>query len=154
MTGTSRELTALAGDLRTEIARLAWHLRKPAARSGITPTQLVALSALAKHSEGLRQGDLADLMSITAPTMSRLVELMSEPGWVTRNRDPDDHRALVLTLAKAGRAALDEARSESLAELGEVLAQLSEDEVQLLADALPALRRLGDLQMGEVSPAG
>ena len=144
------DVRELAGWLRTEVARVDWYLRKPAARSGISPTQLVALSALAKHPEGLRQGDLADLMSVTAPTMSRLVELLSEPGWVSRDRDPDDHRALVLTLTAAGRGALERARDVAISELGEVLAQLSEAEIASLEDALPVLRKVADLQLGGV----
>ena len=49
----------LAGSLRTEVNRLAYHLRVPATKSGITPTRLAALAALARHGQGCRQGDLA-----------------------------------------------------------------------------------------------
>ena len=35
----------LAGSLRTEVSRLAYHLRVPATKSGITPTRLAALAA-------------------------------------------------------------------------------------------------------------
>ena len=45
----------LAGSLRTELSRLAFHLRTPATRSGITPTRLAALAALARHDQGCRQ---------------------------------------------------------------------------------------------------
>ena len=34
----------LAGSLRTEVNRLAYHLRVPATKSGITPTRLAALA--------------------------------------------------------------------------------------------------------------
>jgi hypothetical protein len=42
----------LAGSLRTELSRLAFHLRTPATKSGITPTRLAALAALARHDRG------------------------------------------------------------------------------------------------------
>jgi DNA-binding MarR family transcriptional regulator len=133
------------------VARVDWYLRRPAARSGISPTQLVALSALAKHPDGLRQGDLAELMSVAPPTMSRLVDLLSEPGWVSRDRDPEDHRAMVLTLTDAGRSALERARDVAITELSEVLGQLSGAEVRTLEEAVPVLRKVADLQIGEVS---
>jgi len=42
----------LAGSLRTEINRLAYHLRRPATKSGLTPTRLAALAALAVTTRG------------------------------------------------------------------------------------------------------
>ena len=72
---TELELTGLAAEVRTEVARLAYHLRTPATRSGITPTRLAALAAVARHPDGLRQGDLAELMNVTPPSMTRLATL-------------------------------------------------------------------------------
>src|SRR5450759_2559718 len=67
----------LAGSLRTEINRLAYHLRRPATKSGITPTRLAALAALARHDQGCRQGDLAVEMGVSPASMTRLVDIMS-----------------------------------------------------------------------------
>ena len=107
------DLTGLAAEVRTEVARLAYHLRTPATRSGITPTRLAALAAVARHPDGIRQGDLAELMNISAPSMTRLVEIMCQAGWVDRARDPDDGRALVLVLSPVGQKTLDTLRLES-----------------------------------------
>src|SRR5450759_4384160 len=77
----------LAGSLRTEINRLAYHLRIPATKSGITPTRLAALAALARHDQGCRQGDLAIEMGISPASMTRLVDIMVSAKWVLRQRD-------------------------------------------------------------------
>ena len=37
-----------------------------------------ALAALARYPDGVRQGDLAELMNVSAPSTTRLVEVMSE----------------------------------------------------------------------------
>lgn len=140
----SREVTRLAGEVRTEVNRLAYHLRKPATRSGITPTRLTALSALTRYPDGVRQGDLAELMNISAPSMTRLVDLLEEAGWVERRRDPADQRCLLLVLSPVGRKTLDTLRDESATVLGEELAQLSDDERAALAAAVPVLRKLAD----------
>ena len=54
----------LAGSLRTEINRLAYHPRRPATKSGITPTRLAALAAVVRHDQGCRQGDLGVEMGV------------------------------------------------------------------------------------------
>ena len=151
----SREIARLAGDVRTEIGRLAYHLRTPATRFGITPTRLAALSALTRYPDGVRQGDLAELMNISAPSMTRLVEILEEAGWVERRRDAHDHRCLLLVLSPAGRTTIDTLRDEATIQLGTELADLTADERAALAAAVPVLRKLADrhLEAGGGPPA-
>jgi DNA-binding MarR family transcriptional regulator len=145
---TDADLTGLAAEVRTEVARLAYHLRTPATRSGITPTRLAALAALARHPGGLRQGDLAELMNISAPSTTRLVEIMSEAGWVERSRDPDDGRALLLVLSPVGQKTLETLRQETTSALRGELADLTDAELSALEAALPVLRKLADQHVG------
>lgn len=140
----SREVTRLAGEVRTQVGRLAYHLRTPATRSGITPTRLAALSALKRYPDGVRQGDLAELMNMSAPSMTRLVEILEEAGWVERRRDPADQRCLLLALSPVGRKTLDMLRDESATVLSQELADLTPDERAALAAAVPVLRKLAD----------
>jgi DNA-binding MarR family transcriptional regulator len=140
----SREVARLAGDLRTEVGRLAYHLRTPATRSGITPTRLAALSALTRYPDGVRQGDLAELMNISAPSMTRLVEILEEAGWVERRRDPQDQRCLLLVLTPLGHKTIETLRDEAATQLSTELADLTEDERAALAAAVPVLRKLAD----------
>ncbi len=137
-------LRRLAGDLRAEVNRLAYHLRLPATRSGITPTRLAALAALAHAESGLRAGDLAARMGITPASMSRLIEILVDAGWADRTRDPDDARAALLTLTPQGRRAIEELRHENVAVLAANLAALDPEERDLLDQAVPLLRALSD----------
>jgi DNA-binding MarR family transcriptional regulator len=138
--GTAR----LAGELRTEVHRLVFHLRTPATRSGVTPTRLAALAALTRFPDGVRQGDLADLMGVSAPSMTRLVEIMLEAGWVDRVRDPADQRAFLVRLSPVGRKTLETLRDESVVQLAADLDDLTPDERTALAAAVPVLRKLAD----------
>lgn len=140
----SPTVTRLAGDLRTEVNRLAYHLRRPATRSGVTPTRLAALAALTHYPDGVRQGDLAELMNMSAPSMTRLVEILEEAGWIERRRDPVDQRCLLLVLSPVGHKTLETLREESATVLSEELANLSPDERAALAAAVPVLRKLVD----------
>jgi DNA-binding MarR family transcriptional regulator len=138
----------LAGSLRTEINRLAYHLRRPATKSGLTPTCLAALAALARHDQGCRQGDLAVEMGVSPSSMTRLVDIMVKAKWVLRQRDPSDARAFVLRLSAHGRATLDGLRSESTSRLSADVEELTDDERRTLAAAIPILRGIADRRLG------
>lgn len=134
----------LAGGLRTEVNRLAYHLRQPATSSGVTPTRLAALSALARHPAGCRAGDLATEMGVTPASMSRLIEIMTGADWAERRRDDEDARVTVLLLTPAGHALLEGLRRESTSWLSEHLGGLGDRERAVLAEAVPILRALAD----------
>ena len=138
----------LAGSLRTELSRLAYHLRTPATKSGITPTRLAALAALARHDQGCRQGDLAIEMGISPASMTRLVDIMVTARWVLRQRDPSDARAFVLRLSDHGRNTLEGLRSEGTSRLSVDIEALTDDQRQTLAAAIPILRGLADRRLG------
>lgn len=137
----------LAGSLRTELTRLSYHLRHPATKSGITPTRLAALAALARHERGCRQGDLAAEMGVSPASMTRLVDIMVEARWVLRQRDPGDARASVLRLSAHGRTTLDSLRSEGTSRLSADIASLTDDQRQTLAAAIPILRGIADARL-------
>lgn len=137
----------LAGSLRTELTRLAYHLRVPATKSGITPTRLAALAALARHHQGCRQGDLAAEMGISAASMTRLVDIILEAKWVLRQRDPNDARAFVLRLSDHGHHTLEGLRSEGTSRLSIDIEHLTADERGTLAAAIPILRGIADRRL-------
>ncbi|MDN5765913.1 MAG: MarR family transcriptional regulator [Humibacillus sp.] len=137
----------LAGSLRTEISRLAYHLRSPATLSGITPTRLVALSALAKAPDGRRPGDLAGQLGMSAASMTRLVEILVAAGWVAREPDPRDARATLVRLTPAGRGTLDDLRLESESRLAADIGALSSPDRDALARAVPVLRAIADSRL-------
>jgi DNA-binding MarR family transcriptional regulator len=143
----------LAGSLRTELTRLAYHLRIPATKSGITPTRLAALAALARHDQGCRQGDLAVEMGISPASMTRLADIMVEAKWVLRQRDPSDARAFVLRLSGHGRRTLDSLRSEGTSQLSRDIEHLNVDERRTLAAAIPILRGIADRRLTADTPA-
>jgi DNA-binding MarR family transcriptional regulator len=125
------------------VARLNHSLREPVARRGVTPTRLTAMATLEKRGP-TRAGDLAERLSITAASMSRLAEALEEGGWVDRQPDPEDRRAQLLSLSEHGRQTLETMRREGAGELAEAIRGLSVAEREALAAALPVLVRLSD----------
>lgn len=62
--------------------------------------------AMLGAGEPLRVSDLATLLDVERSTVSRRVTELVSLGLVTRSVDPDDRRAAVLRLTKAGQRAL------------------------------------------------
>ena len=58
-----------------------------------------------------RLGELAHQLVVSAPVASRAVEALEAEGLVTRRTDPDDARAVLISITEPGRAALAEGDS-------------------------------------------
>lgn len=52
---------------------------------------------------GLRQSQLADALAMERPNVVQLIDELEQAGWITRNRDPEDRRAWILTSTAEGR---------------------------------------------------
>ena len=106
---------------------------------------------LAAASGGPRRiTELAEIEGVAQPTMTLLVKRLEERGWVTRDRDPDDGRVVLVSLTDAGAAVLDELRADYRGALREHMLAMSDEEVAALVTATTALQRLNEaLQHGE-----
>ena len=69
---------------------------------GLTHPQYLVMLAL-WEAEPLRVNELADRLSLEPATLSPLLKRLEAGGLVTRRRDPDDERAVAITLTTAGR---------------------------------------------------
>jgi DNA-binding MarR family transcriptional regulator len=128
--------------LRVAIARLSRRLRKHEL-AGLTPTQLAALATV-EQAGPLRLGDLAAAERIAPSTLTRLVSVLEEHGYVQRHAVPGDARAWTLAVTPRGHEVLDRIRHENTILLADSLLTLSPDQIAALAGALPALEQLAD----------
>lgn len=100
----------------------------------LTLRQFRILQRLASRPH--RSGELASSTGVTAPTMSVAIAGLETAGLVKRQPDPQDRRALLISMTAAGEAAYRQARQRLHNLLVEVAAELSADD----ADALQRLR--------------
>jgi DNA-binding MarR family transcriptional regulator len=131
--------------LRVAVARLSRRLRRHEL-AGLTPTQLAALSTV-ERSGPLRLGDLAAAEGIAPSTLTRIVSVLEESGYVQRDPDPRDARASMLAITPQGHGALENLREEGTAFLTESLRMLTDDQRTALSAALPVLEQLADVQL-------
>ena len=136
---TATEIDELAHALPERIwllGRLFWRR----GQRDITRTEAGLLNSL---SDGPRRiTELAELEGLAQPTVTLLVGRLEERGWVTRNRDPDDRRAVLVSHTPSGLSALEQMRSESRTMMHEHISALEEHEVHSLVAANDALGAL------------
>ncbi|MCP2322885.1 DNA-binding MarR family transcriptional regulator [Hamadaea flava] len=94
-------------DLFWAVARQMRHLSKLALEPwNISPSQWRALATLHRHGE-LRLSSLADHLRIAPRSTTEVVDDLESRGLVSRQPDPTDRRAVLVTLTDAGKAVAD-----------------------------------------------
>jgi DNA-binding MarR family transcriptional regulator len=130
----------LADQLRPVLLRLARELRREAQSLGITGGQ-VALLAQIRRNPGITASELAERERMSAAGMSGHVGRLESAGLIERTR-ASDRRRIGLTLTQEGTKILASVRKRRTAWLTEHLQELTDDERDAVAAALPALERL------------
>jgi DNA-binding MarR family transcriptional regulator len=90
--------------------------------------------------------DLAVTEGVTQPAMTVLVRVMEESGLVERNGDPSDKRVTLVCLTEAGASYVRTRRQAGVDAYARLIDELTGDEVEALAAALPALKHLAELE--------
>jgi DNA-binding MarR family transcriptional regulator len=140
--GTSIDpaLAELANAVGTRVGRLARVLIRETIE--VSRTTLSVLATLREQPR--RITELASLEHVAQPTMTVLVSRLEQRGWVERQPDPTDRRAVQVAITESGTKVLDELIARRTALLAERLGDLSESERETLARAIPILDRLID----------
>ncbi len=84
---------------------------------------------------------LAKQRRVSLQSMSELVQVLVERGWIARTPDPHDRRQYLLHLTDQGRMHYERAQDNTLGRLVPLLSSLSSAELAALQTALPALRQ-------------
>ena len=85
---------------------------------------------------------LAKRRRVSLQSMSELMQVLVERGWIARTPDPTDRRQHLLQLTETGSAHYQRTQEMTIRQLAPLLAQLSADEMAAVHLALPALRRV------------
>ena len=110
----------------------------------ITPSQRSVLGTV--YREGpVTVGQVAELEHIQPPAASRILTTLEQLGLVERMPDPNDRRSSRVVVTPAGTEMVIELSAAGRGWLAEQLAQLDTNDVDRIADALPALERLLDV---------
>lgn len=109
--------------------------------SELSFSQTSALATIHKHQPITLQ-QLATHERITPPSMLKTVQSLIELGYATRRAHESDKRKQLLEVTEQGHAAIAEVRARRDAWMQQQLDHLSDEEVESLRAALPALQKL------------
>ena len=138
--GESIRPDVLAIDLRTAVMRTSRRLRIEATGDVITPGQHTVLAHLDAGPQTLRE--LAEREHVQAPSMTRIVNALTDQGFVSRTPHPEDGRQILVCITPAGEAVLNEARSQRTAWLAQRVAGLSDEDRRTLSRAAHIMQEM------------
>jgi DNA-binding MarR family transcriptional regulator len=84
--------------------------------------------------------DIADDLGVSAPAVTKMLDVLVERGLVRRNASENDRRRVDLALTPDGRDVMRQVRKALEARVAERLAGLAPTEAAALAEALAVLR--------------
>ncbi len=127
------------------LLRLRRFAQAPAGDRALGPLESIEMSTvlvvdaveqLAASGEPASVGGVADRLSVTPSTASRLVERASAAGMVARHRSPEDARHVIIALTDAGQDLAIRARDHRHTRLADMLAPWPAARVERFANDL------------------
>jgi DNA-binding MarR family transcriptional regulator len=118
-----------------------------AVRGGPRDISLTAASTLATLDRAgpCRLTELAEIEGVAQPSMTTLVTGLERSGLAERRPSPDDGRVVLVALTTAGADYLTARRRSRASKLAELIMMLPGGQAAALADAVPAMVGLRDL---------
>jgi DNA-binding MarR family transcriptional regulator len=141
MPRAARPQEAVADRLHSAAIRLLRYVRQQDISLGIGPTQASALSILV-FAGPKRLGELAALEQVKPPTMTRVVAALVHNGLATTDPDPEDGRSQIVSATSFGRRIMRRGRDLRVEALTQLLAPLTQDELDCLERAAELVERV------------
>jgi DNA-binding MarR family transcriptional regulator len=142
--GAVPDVSEVAGALRVAVGLLVRKLRQPLNEGELTIAESSALGRL-ERSGPASSSDLARLDRISPQSMGVTVAALLERGLITRSRDPEDGRRIVLSITEAGRRTVHDKRGARTEQIASALrAGFSDDELGQLMASAALLERLAE----------
>ena len=117
------------------------HARRRPAWKSLTYQQYNVLRII-DGEEPMPQAEIARRLLVSAPVVTRLAATLVDTGYVLRGTDPDDRRAVRLSLTLKGRRKVRAMRRDLLAAASDLLAPLPGPRRAALGSALDELQVL------------
>lgn len=131
----------VADRLHSAAIHLLRRLREVDSSSGIPPARLSALSVLVfRGPASIRE--LADIEMVRPPTMTEIVQGLEADALVSRSKNPQDARAVIIRATARGERLLQAARGRRIDVFESLLADAKPAELKTLDQASLILGRL------------
>jgi DNA-binding MarR family transcriptional regulator len=130
----------MAARLRLSSTRLHRALRR---ESGVllSPSQMSALASIDTHGP-ITLGALAEHEGVAPPSITKVIAVLEDDGYVSRTPDPNDRRVNFVATTPKGSELVAESRRRKTAWLTGRIRELTADQRQRLHDALDVIDEL------------
>lgn len=118
--------------------------------SGFSFPRVACLRTLA-HADGISQRDLAEMLHLSRPTVTTLLQGLEDDGYIERRPDEKDRRVTRAFITERGREVNAEGREFFTRQLNETIGTMSEEDRSELARLLKLLNDRGAQFMNENS---
>ncbi|MBY8070069.1 MarR family transcriptional regulator [Vibrio fluvialis] len=127
--------------IQFSIAARLWrrHLDQRLAQAGIKDISWAPLLHLDEFGDGISQKDLATSVGMEGSTLVRLLDTLEQKGQIERQADSHDRRAKRIYLTDAGREQVSALRAELLQIETEMLADVSDEQIDVMLEVLDGL---------------
>lgn len=110
-------------------------------KHGITMTQFGVLETLYNKGD-MRIQDLIDKMLTTSGNMTVVIKNMIRDGLITREPNPMDKRACLISLTAQGRSFIEAILPEHYENIGKIFSVLDQDQQESLVNILKQFKNL------------
>ncbi len=136
------QITAELLDLTASVARINAATRPaPLLELDLSLVQLRAL-AIIERTGPMRVGAVAATLGRSANATTAVLDRLEELDFVQRRPDPADRRAVLVEVTEDGQRRLEELFTVGVEDFGELLAELTTEELAALHQGMAALERV------------
>ncbi|MCM3135532.1 MarR family transcriptional regulator [Paenibacillus polysaccharolyticus] len=96
---------------------------------------------------GLKVSEISALMRVKSPTITPVIRGLEDEGLVERTMDPEDRRAVRITITDAGRAIIRAAHEERMRTFNRLVEHLGEEDSLQLTELLSKVYTYFDAQV-------
>lgn len=91
--------------------------------------------------QALPMGELAELVLMNHPALTKMIDRMVEEGWVTRGADARDNRRVIIEITNAGLKMYQKLHARAVRVNDDLMASLGRDGTEDLRDLLADVMR-------------
>lgn len=134
-------------DKLTSLDILHYHLLfrnvfKNILRPDKTPVSEFEILMIISENEGLKVGELSDIMSITRPNLTPLVDILEQKELIKRVRDKSDKRITRLYITKKGKAQMNKNIELIEARFSEIKANYKDEDLAKIKELCEAIKNI------------
>ena len=144
---------AIRETMRDLAVRLSLLTHQVGGRLDLKGTDLDCLDLIDRYGP-IGPGALARRTGLHPATMTGIIDRLERGGWITRERDPDDRRAITIRLTRSRSTEILRLFGGMNAEMARICAGYTDDELAVIAGFLHRVADAAGTAARELPPAG